>query len=193
MAEFSGAGLAALSAGALLLYGGITGKSPLTALHSIILGNDPRTDPATQAILSSLPHTQSDQPLSGTGAVGGGTAHVVARGANQKAAQLLLAHYGWGPDQMTPLISLWDKESGWSNTADTRQTGAGGDHPGSPVFAYGIAQARPATKYPKAGQPPDLGGSADPETQIRWGLSYIKSRYGSPAAAWQHEVANNWY
>jgi hypothetical protein len=30
-------------------------------------------------------------------------------------------------------------------------------------------------------------------TQIRWGLGYIKGRYGSPLAAWAHEVANNWY
>jgi hypothetical protein len=29
--------------------------------------------------------------------------------------------------------------------------------------------------------------------QIRWGLSYISGRYGSPANAWGHEIAYNWY
>jgi hypothetical protein len=61
------------------------------------------------------------------------------------------------------------------------------------VFAYGIAQARPATKYPLLGQPSDLGGESDPTSQIQWGLDYIANRYGSPSAAWAHEIANNWY
>jgi hypothetical protein len=30
-------------------------------------------------------------------------------------------------------------------------------------------------------------------TQIKWGLAYIKSVYGSPSAAWLHEMAFNWY
>jgi SLT domain-containing protein len=43
-----------------------------------------------------------------------------------------------------------------------------------------------------------MGAAANPPTssagaQIDWGLGYIKGRYGSPAGAWAHEVANNWY
>ena len=30
-------------------------------------------------------------------------------------------------------------------------------------------------------------------TQIRWGLRYIKSRYGRPRVAWDHELAYGWY
>jgi peptidoglycan DL-endopeptidase CwlO len=30
-------------------------------------------------------------------------------------------------------------------------------------------------------------------TQIRWGLTYIHGRYGSPCGAWAHEEADNWY
>jgi hypothetical protein len=30
-------------------------------------------------------------------------------------------------------------------------------------------------------------------TQIRWGLRYIKNRYGKPRRAWAHEVAYGWY
>jgi hypothetical protein len=33
------------------------------------------------------------------------------------------------------------------------------------------------------------------DTQINWGLSYISSAYGSPCAAWDHEMSQNphWY
>jgi len=30
-------------------------------------------------------------------------------------------------------------------------------------------------------------------TQITWGVEYIQATYGSPQAAWAHEVAFNWY
>jgi hypothetical protein len=33
----------------------------------------------------------------------------------------------------------------------------------------------------------------NPATQIRWGLGYIKNRYGSPAEAWRHSQATGWY
>ena len=129
------------------------------------------------------------------GAVAGGT----SAAANEQLGASLAAAHGWtgtGADcppspaqdcQLSCLDWLWTRESGWSQFADTRLTGAGGDHPGSAVFAYGIAQARPATKYPLAGRPPDLGGSSDPATQISWGLGYIAATYGTPCAAWAHE------
>jgi len=30
-------------------------------------------------------------------------------------------------------------------------------------------------------------------TQLRWMMAYIASRYGSPNAAWAHEVSAGWY
>ena len=33
----------------------------------------------------------------------------------------------------------------------------------------------------------------DPATQIRWGLGYIATTYGTPCAAWSHETADGWY
>ncbi|MGW2357969.1 aggregation-promoting factor C-terminal-like domain-containing protein, partial [Streptomyces phaeofaciens] len=30
-------------------------------------------------------------------------------------------------------------------------------------------------------------------TQIKWGLDYMNSRYGSPVAAWNFWQANGWY
>jgi hypothetical protein len=47
----------------------------------------------------------------------------------------------------------------------------------------------PGSKMASAG--PDW--ETNPQTQITWGLRYIKDRYGSPAAAWAHSEAVGWY
>jgi hypothetical protein len=31
------------------------------------------------------------------------------------------------------------------------------------------------------------------KTQIRWGLKYIKQRYGTPTAAWNSFLKKGWY
>ena len=100
-----------------------------------------------------------------------------ARYARQTARKLL-GHYGWGARQFTPLNELWNRESGWNKYASNPYSGA-----------YGIPQAVPGSKMSSAG--PHWQTNAG--TQIRWGLRYIKSRYGSPAAAWGHELAYGWY
>lgn len=77
------------------------------------------------------------------------------------------------------LENLWHKESGWNQYAENASSGA-----------YGIPQALPPTKLPAEGQ---KSGGSKPGPQIGWGLDYIKGRYGSTDAAWQHSQANNWY
>jgi hypothetical protein len=126
----------------------------------------------------------------------GGTASggpiIVDPSANMRLGRNLAAQLGWDSGlNWSNLVSLWNQESGWSNIADTRVSGL--DPAGAAEYAYGIAQARPASKYPKPGQPPDMGGSADPASQIAWGLNYIAGRYGSPSGAWAHELQYNWY
>lgn len=101
---------------------------------------------------------------------GGGPAKMIARG--------LLAAFGWGQNQFGPLEKLWQRESGWNVHARNGSSGA-----------YGIPQSLPASKMASAG--PDWRNNA--ATQIRWGLGYIKGRYGSPAAAWRHSQATGWY
>jgi cytoskeletal protein RodZ len=96
----------------------------------------------------------------------------------QQIAQSMLSSYGWDSGQWTYLYQLWEKESGWSVTAT---------NPGS--GAYGIAQANPASQMDSVGS----DWQTDATTQIKWGLEYIKDRYGSPAAAWAHETADGWY
>ncbi|WP_317452467.1 transglycosylase SLT domain-containing protein [Streptomyces sp. CBMA29] len=71
-----------------------------------------------------------------------------------------------------------ERESGWSVTAQNPSSGA-----------YGLMQALPGSKMASAG--PDWKTSA--ATQIRWGLGYMNSRYGSPCGAWSFWQAHGWY
>jgi hypothetical protein len=106
------------------------------------------------------------------------TAAPAASGSPQSTAAAMLGSFGWSSSQMSCLQPLWAGESGWSVTASNPSTGA-----------YGIPQALPGSKMASAG--PDWQTSA--ATQIRWGLGYIKSTYGSPCAAWSHEQSAGWY
>jgi hypothetical protein len=55
--------------------------------------------------------------------------------------------------------------------------------------AYGIPQALPGSQMATAGG--DWHNNA--ATQIKWGLTYIQDRYGSPCGAWAHEQSAGWY
>jgi phage-related protein len=112
------------------------------------------------------------------GGSGGGGSPPGGATALQRFAGSLFGGYGWSPRELGPLIELWNQESGWNPRAQNPTSGA-----------YGIPQALPASKMASAGA--DWRTNAD--TQIRWGLSYIKGRYGDPAGAWAHEQAFNWY
>ncbi len=103
---------------------------------------------------------------------------VVDPAGAQAYAQSVLPSYGWGGDQMSCLVRLWNQESGWR--ADAYNTSSG---------AYGIPQSLPASKMATSG--PDWQTNA--RTQINWGLAYISRAYGSPCGAWNHEVGYNWY
>jgi hypothetical protein len=98
-------------------------------------------------------------------------------GSPQQIAQELLAQQGQS-SQFSCLDEVWQKESGWNVTASNPSSGA-----------YGIPQALPGSKMASAG--PDWQTNA--ETQIKWGLQYIDSTYGSPCAAWSHEESDGWY
>jgi hypothetical protein len=100
------------------------------------------------------------------------------QGDPQQIAQGMLGSFGWSSSQFSCLQPLWNGESGWSVSASNPSSGA-----------YGIPQALPGSKMASAG--PDWQTNA--ATQIRWGLGYIKSAYGSPCAAWSHEQAYGWY
>ncbi len=89
-----------------------------------------------------------------------------------------LGNYGWAPDQMQCLVTLWTKESDWTTTATNPSSGA-----------YGIVQSLPAEKMASAG----ADYLTNYRTQINWGLNYIQERYQSPCGALNFHLSNNWY
>jgi Transglycosylase SLT domain len=177
-----GPAYAAIGVGALFIYSGIKGYSILKTVQNVVKGGSPNTGQSTADVSASANNETQNASIINT-ATGNTTAVTGSAAANQAIAKPLAAALGWteANGQWQDLVQLWDDESGWSNTAEN----ASG--------AYGVAQALPNTKYPKAGQPPSEGGNADATTQIEWGLSYIQSTYGNPQNALAHENAYNWY
>ena len=96
----------------------------------------------------------------------------------QAYAKQRVYDYGWSDADFNALVNLWNRESGWSVTNRNRSSGA-----------YGIPQALPASKMSSAGS----DYLTNYKTQINWGLSYIKSRYGSPSKAWSSFKSKGWY
>lgn len=99
-------------------------------------------------------------------------------GSAQGYAQSLLASQGLGNDQFACLVALWNRESGWNIHAQNRSSGA-----------YGIPQALPGSKMASAG----ADWATSYVTQVKWGLGYVESRYGTPCGAWGHSQATGWY
>jgi hypothetical protein len=97
---------------------------------------------------------------------------------NKKIGCAVLVGYGFGLDQMPCLEKLWDRESHWNVSAANKSSGA-----------YGIPQALPGSKMASVG----ADWKTNPETQIRWGLNYIKGRYKTPCGAWSHSQSTGWY
>lgn len=85
---------------------------------------------------------------------------------------------GWSDYDFDCLVSLWNKESKWNPNAHNSSSGA-----------HGIPQALPASKMASHGS----DYMTNYKTQINWGLSYIKGRYGTPTKAWIHSCSKGWY
>ena len=94
------------------------------------------------------------------------------------AYDLVLNKYLWSESDYQALVNLWEKESNWNANAHNKSSGA-----------HGIPQSLPASKMSSEGSDYYTNGY----TQIRWGLKYIKERYGSPSVAWQHFQNKNCY
>ncbi|MEU1350131.1 lytic transglycosylase domain-containing protein [Streptomyces sp. NPDC005775] len=81
-------------------------------------------------------------------------------------------------DQFQCFSNIVNHESSWNYRASNASSGA-----------YGLVQALPGSKMSSAG----ADWQTNPATQIKWGLSYMDGRYGSPCGAWSFWQANHWY
>jgi hypothetical protein len=142
-------------------------------LQSIAVADD-ATNAATEGGESRDPFTVSKIIAYSTAPAAGtpdpGTAQAIARD--------MLNARGWGDDQYSCLVSLWNKESRWNVAAHNVGSGA-----------YGIPQALPGSKMASAG----ADWQTNPTTQITWGLGYITARYQTPCGAWATSQERGWY
>ncbi|MET7694953.1 lytic transglycosylase domain-containing protein [Streptomyces sp. NPDC005483] len=74
--------------------------------------------------------------------------------------------------------NIVNHESSWNYRAVNASSGA-----------YGLFQALPGSKMSSVG----ADWQTNPATQIKWGLNYMNSSYGSPCQAWTFWQANHWY
>ena len=96
----------------------------------------------------------------------------------QEIARAMLLRQGGDEAQWNCLDELWGRESRWQPTASNSSSGA-----------YGIPQALPAWKMAAAGS----DWRTNPVTQIKWGLSYIADKYGTPCVALSHSNSYGYY
>ena len=99
-------------------------------------------------------------------------------GAKLVAKNLIADSYDWNSTQVSCLTQLWDGESHWNFKAHNYRSGA-----------HGIAQALPATKMEII----STDWRTNPLTQIKWGLTYIKARYGTPCTALKKKHRSHYY
>ena len=101
------------------------------------------------------------------------------RAANKELGRHLAATlYGWTGEQFTCYDNIIMRESLWDQYADNPNSSA-----------YGIPQALPGKRMASEG----ADWRTNPATQIKWGLKYVKDRYGTPCRAWSFKRANGWY
>jgi len=89
----------------------------------------------------------------------------------------LMPSYGFSTGDFSCIDQIWTQESNWNV------------HAANASGAYVIPQALPGSKMASAG--PDWQNNAT--TQIKWGLGYIKSSYGTPCNAAAFKLSHGWY
>lgn len=105
-------------------------------------------------------------------------AAVAITGTPLQIAHTIATQEGLNQQQWVCLDSLWYQESKFQTTARNHRSGA-----------FGIPQALPASRMASAG----ADWRTNPATQVKWGLSYIKVRYGTACNAWAHWKRDRWY
>ncbi|MFE6052322.1 transglycosylase SLT domain-containing protein [Kitasatospora sp. NPDC056446] len=111
-----------------------------------------------------------------------------AASRSQERQNLAAATYSGTPQQIAAQIvpagqlqcfsNIVFRESSWNPMAVNSSSGA-----------YGLVQALPGSKMASAG----ADWRTNPATQIKWGLDYMNTRYGSPCGAWSFWQSHHWY
>ncbi|KFI90845.1 CHAP domain protein [Bifidobacterium saguini DSM 23967] len=141
-----------------------------TGTHPDSTGQTSTVEAAWTCSTGATAHPGADYEGDGT--------HASPEEAQAIAKRMIASYSDWDDADYDALVWLWNHESGWRWNATNPSSGA-----------YGIPQSLPASKMASAGD--DWKDNA--ATQIKWGLDYIRGRYGSPSAARSFWLRNNWY
>ncbi|RKT19251.1 transglycosylase-like protein with SLT domain [Streptomyces sp. 1114.5] len=144
-------------------------------------------DAATQAAAQAAAQAQAEAEAK-VQADAKAKADADAAASRSQQRQNLATTYSGTPQQIAAQIvpagqlqcfsNIVFHESSWNPLAVNASSGA-----------YGLVQALPGSKMASAG----ADWRTNPATQIKWGLDYMNSRYGSPCAAWSFWQAHHWY
>lgn len=181
-AKVNGLAVAEILAGVVLFWSGFKNAPLSDTLRSLLRGSQsvPTASPTTSGTPTVGVNDSASGTSSGTSSSTPAPPAPTSVSGNVALGKMMASAYQWGSgSEWNSLYDLWNRESGWNNKAQNPSSGA-----------YGIPQALPPTKMPASAQ--EAGGS-NAASQIAWGLSYIKDRYGDPNEAWAHEEANGWY
>jgi hypothetical protein len=89
---------------------------------------------------------------------------------SQIAEEMVASHFGAG--QFKAFSAIVQHESGWNPEAVNKSSGA-----------CGLGQALPCSKM----------ADKSIEGQLKWMISYISNRYGTPSHAWKFWQNKGWY
>lgn len=135
-------------------------------------------------------NANTNTPNTGTGST------FVPAGSILGQAKALMIGHNWGLDQLGSLQKLWTQESSWNPKARNNSSGAFGIAQALGHGTQGSAADDGTNEYGGFGLSDAQAKSANSGVaywQMVWGMNYIEQRYGTPAAAWNHEVIHNWY
>ncbi|HZX38137.1 MAG TPA: transglycosylase SLT domain-containing protein, partial [Streptomyces sp.] len=124
------------------------------------IANRPKT-----ALVGSALVVSSAAMVLGAGPASAAEAPAAPSGTPKAIAQKMIGDAA----QFECFSKIVSHESNWDVNASNPSSGA-----------YGLVQALPGGKMASAG----ADWKTNPETQIKWGLDYMKERYGSPCGAW---------
>jgi hypothetical protein len=160
---------------------GRVGERVVTYTATVVEGEEVDREVLTEVVVSTprdkIVKIGTKEPPEEAAASGGSAPNVsisVPAGSSKAIARGMVSDDA----QFACLVALWNRESGWRVNAQNRSSGA-----------YGIPQALPGSKMASAGS----DWRTNPATQIKWGLGYIKGRYGTPCGAWSAFQSKGWY
>ncbi|MCH5676177.1 transglycosylase SLT domain-containing protein [Streptomyces gilvus] len=122
--------------------------------------------------------TTSASSSSSSGSSQGGSSSIPVQSSYTTAQIKAIAAQIVPGGQLQCFSNIVERESGWNYQAVNPSSGA-----------YGLMQALPGSKMSSVG----ADWRTNPATQIKWGLNYMNSVYGSPCDAWTYWQANHAY